>query len=488
MTIRSAEDALADSHVAEAIRRSILKIDTKTERIVYYVKVQQEYSWRDPEEWVRAATVAWLVVDRGYPTNRIRLEVRVPRRRPNDHADIVVFRDDACRDPYLVVENKGAGQSTAAITQGVEQVFGNANSLAAPLALYDDSTHSLLFDRANHPPLERVANRLGSRIALPKQYGDIPVFTLVAGSQTDITPQPTNVVESKTRRAHSMIWSGGKRDPLKSFHEWSKLLFAKVVDERWTEDGKPREFQAGTNETVASVANRIHMLFATGCRQDPSIFPVGMHIELPDTKIEPVVRVLHDLSFIRTDVDSIGKAFEQFFSSVFRGGLGQYFTMRQLSRFAVAMLDVTHRDYVLDPTAGSGGFLLEILLQCWHRIDRDFAGRPSERERLKSDFALGHVYGIELHDIVARICKINLMLHHDGHTNIEGDRSCLDTTFTKDRLNPPKEKFSIVVGNPPFGTDIMEGEEDQLGGNSLEHFQIAKDRGKVDSEQVILER
>src|SRR5206468_4249035 len=110
---------------------------------------------REPEEWVRAATVAWLVVDRGYPPNRIRLEVRVPRRTPNDHADVVVFRDDACRDPYLVVENKEADQSDTSRSQGIEQVFGYANSLAAPLAMYDDSTSSILFDRASHPPLER---------------------------------------------------------------------------------------------------------------------------------------------------------------------------------------------------------------------------------------------------------------------------------------------------------------------------------------------
>ena len=485
--IRSAEDALADPSVTEAIQRGILRIDGA--RIIYSLRTEQTYDWRDPEEWVRAATLAWLVVERDYPANRIRLEVRVPRRTPNDHADIVVFRDDACRTPYVVVENKAANQGARARTQAIEQVFGNANSLAAPLALYDESSVSILFDREHHPPMERTANRLGSRVALPKQYGDIPEFPLIAGSENDIAAQPTSVVESRTRRAHAAIWSGGKRDPLKSFHEWSKLLFAKVIDERETPDGEPRKFQVGTNETVAAVANRIHNLFTVACRTDATIFTPEIHIELPDAKIAVVVRILQDLGFTRTDVDTIGKAFEQFFSSVFRGGLGQYFTMRQLARFSVAMLDVTHTDYVLDPTAGSGGFLLEVLLQVWHSVDRSFAGQPADQvERLKTDFALRHVYGIELHDVVARICKINLLLHHDGHTNIEADRSCLDTLFTNPRLNPPKEKFSVVVGNPPFGTGIEEGEADQLGSNSLEHFEISQGREKIDSEQVILER
>jgi type I restriction enzyme M protein len=425
------------------------------------------------------------VIDREYPANRIRLEVVVPRRTPNDYADIMVYRDDACREPYLVVENKSANQTRAQRDQGIEQLFGNANSLAVPLALYEDSTDSILFDRAAHPPTERTANRLGTRDSLPKQYDNVPEFALIAGSASDIAPAPTNVLEAKTRRAHSAIWSGGRRDPMKSFDEWSKLLFAKVIDERYTKDGAPRRFQVGTRETVAAVANRIHSLFAEACKTDPAVFSRATSIDLPDSKIAEVVKVLQDLSYTRTDIDSIGKAFEQFFGSVFRGGLGQYFTMRQLARFTVGVLDVKPTDYVLDPTAGSGGFLLEVLLQCWHEIDRSYREQAT---RLKNDFALQHVYGIELHDIVARICKINLLLHHDGHTNIEANRSCLDSAFSNVRLNPPQSQFTMIVGNPPFGTDVEDGDQDQLGQTALASFQVASGRRKIDSEQVVVER
>lgn len=487
IAIRSADDALAHPSLIEAIRRRIIKIDGN--RITYTLNHEREYDWNDPEEWVRAVTVAWLIVEKDYPSNRIRLEIVVPRRTPNDWADIVVFRDDACRDPYLVVENKSADQTAAQRAQAIEQLFGNANSMSVPLALYDESTDSILFDRSSFPPTERQQNRLGTRNVLPNQYGDIPEFALIAGSDNDIKPAATNILESKTRRAHSAIWSGGRRDPMKSFDEWSKLLFAKVVDERTTPDGKPRRFQVGTKETIAAVANRIHDLFEEACRTDPTVFTTDSRIDLPDAKIAEVVRILQEVSYTRTDVDSIGKAFEQFFGSVFRGGLGQYFTMRQLARFTVGMLDVKHTDYVLDPTAGSGGFLLDVLLQCWHNVDRSFKGQPADQvQRLKIDFALNHVYGIELHDVVARICKINLLLHHDGHTNIEANRSCLESVFNNPRLNPPKEKFTLLVGNPPFGTNIEEGDQDQLGQNTLANFKVAAGRKKIDSEQIILER
>jgi type I restriction enzyme M protein len=210
---------------------------------------------------------------------------------------------------------------------------------------------------------------------VPAQYGEVPTFLHIAGEEGDIRPVAPTVVETFIRRAHSIIWSGGKRDPLKAFDEWSKLLFAKVIDEKHTGTGKPRRFQVGTKETTAAVANRIHSLFADAVRLDSTIFPDGIRIDLPDRKIYDVVKALQAISFTGTDVDNIGVAFENFFGSVFRGELGQYFTMRPLARFTVAMLDIDHRHFVLDPTAGSGGFLLEALLQVWHRIDEDFEGK-----------------------------------------------------------------------------------------------------------------
>lgn len=481
------ELALLDPNVIRALERGYIEIVQN--RITYNLKQKKNYNWNDPEEWVRARTISYLIVEKGYPSNRINVEVRVPRRTPNDFADIVVYEDDKCLSPYLVVENKQANRNFREQNQGIEQLFGNANSLRAQLGLYDDFSTSILFDVRNFPAEERNENRLGNKGLIPEQYGNIPIYSFLAGEENDITSVRSNILENKIKRAHSIIWAGGRRDPLTSFDEWSKLLFAKVIDERNTPTGSPRKFQIGTSETTAIVANRIHNLFEQGSRDDPSIFLPNTHIRLSDKKIYDVVNQLQNISFTRTDVDSIGLAFENFFGSVFRGELGQYFTMRQLCRFVIASLDVSHSDFVLDPTCGSGGFLLEALLQVWHKIDSAFAGQAiTEIERIKMDFALHRVYGIEIHEILARICKINLLLHHDGHTNIEGDRSCLDSIFTKARLNPPKEKFNIIIGNPPFGDSVAAGDEDHLGENSLDTFCIAEGRSKVASEHVIIER
>jgi len=434
--------------------------------------------------------MAFLIVQRGYPPKRMDTEVVVPRRTPSDFADIVVYRDDRARDPYLVVETKADGQNAPNRLQAIEQAFGNAHALRAPLALYDEWSTSILFDSSDaYPAMEREENRRGDRERVPNQYSTEAVkYQFIAGKEdSDIAPVAQSKLETKVRRTHSIIWAGGKRDPLTAFDEWSKLLFAKVHDERSTPSGQPRGFQVGSNETSTAVANRVHRLFSEAAGQDPTIFPAGIRIILGDAKVREIVEVLQDVCIVDTDVDTIGTAFERFFGSVFRGELGQYFTMRPIARFTVAAAEIDHADYVVDPTAGSGGFLLEALLQIWREVDRKFAGQ-SEVERIKTDFALHRVYGIEIHEVLARILKINLLLHHDGHTNIEADRSCLDVDFTLPRLKTWKGSFDRVVGNPPFGDAVKADDVDKLGSNSLSSFEVAKGRSQAASEHVIIER
>lgn len=484
--MRSRIDFEKDPLILSAVQRNLIEIHG--ERVTYNIHQKKSYNWSDPEEWVRARTIAFLVLEKAYTPRSIRTEVVVPRRTPEDMADIVVYEDERCQVPYLVVENKKERLSTRERNQAIEQLFGNANSLRIPIALFDCFGESIFYDVANYPSTERVDNIKGTRDAVPEQYGQVPEYTFIAGpGNNDIHAVNAYQLEAKVKRAHSIIWAGGKRDPLLAFDEWSKLMLAKVEDERHTPNDTPRKFQVGTNESYIAIASRIHDLFKQACLADPTIFPENITINLTDKKIVEVVKVLQDICITDTAVDNIGAAFEIFFGSVFRGELGQYFTMRPLARFTVAMLDIKHEHYVIDPTCGSGGFLLEVLLQVWNRLDKNYAGRR-ELERIKTDFALNQVYGIEIHDILARICKINLLLHHDGHTNIEGDKSCLDTEFTKERLRLGSENFNVVVGNPPFGDTIKEGDEDQLGKSSLEDFEVSNGRTQIPSEHIIVEK
>lgn len=464
-----------------AIRRGIIQIDGA--QVVYLIHKAKRYSIADPEERVRADTIAFLALVKGYDAKR--METEVPGTH-NDYADLVVYRDARCTKPWLVVENKRAGASPAERAEGEQQAFANSVALAARYAMTDFGGESFVWQVEGYGARERDRNRVGARDRLPANYSEEMAYALYAGTDQDIRPAGAAQVSLAIRRAHSIIWAGGKRDPLSAFDEWSKLMFAKVRDERYTPNGRPRGFQVGAGESAAAVATRVHELFEEAKAQDPAIFPGDEKIEVPDAKVAQVVEAISRISFIDTDSDVIGTAFEDFFGSVFRGSLGQYFTMRPIARFVVGMLSPTSGDFVLDPTCGSGGFLLETLLQVWAGIDRDFAGRDSA-ERVKSDFALQNVYGVEIHPTLARICKISLLLHHDGHTNIEADKSCLSPGLSR-RMLQGGGRFDVIVGNPPFGTKIEEGDGDQLDGASLSDFELGRGRKSVQSEQVILER
>ena len=81
-------------------------------------------------------------------------------------------------------------------------------------------------------------------------------------------------------------------------------------------------------------------------------------------------------------------------------------------------------DLVLDPACGSGGFLLNSM-----DMVRQFA--EDNYDTIESygtwhDFAKENLYGIEINDQIARVCKMNMIIHDDGHTNIIGADSLRD--------------------------------------------------------------
>ena len=63
--VYTAEDALNEPSVNEAIKRGIIEV--KGNRITYNLGVKKSYDWSDHEEWVRARTVAFLIIERGLP-------------------------------------------------------------------------------------------------------------------------------------------------------------------------------------------------------------------------------------------------------------------------------------------------------------------------------------------------------------------------------------------------------------------------------------
>lgn len=226
-----------------AIMRGLFSLDGT--QIKYSFRRTKSYQISDPEEKVRADAVAFLVLSKGYDSRKIDTEVEGSH---NDFADIVLYEDDRCTKPWLVVENKKEGATPAERAEGEAQAFANGIALGAKYTMKDYGDESCVWQLEGFGARERRRNKLGDRELLPRNYSQDMVYPLHAGTEMDIKPASAFDISIAIRRAHSIIWAGGKRDPLSAFDEWSKLMFAKVRDERYTRNGHPRSFQAGVNE------------------------------------------------------------------------------------------------------------------------------------------------------------------------------------------------------------------------------------------------
>jgi len=216
---------------------------------------------------------------------------------------------------------------------------------------------------------------------------------------------------------------------------------------------------------------------------DPYVFTEPIYVS--DAKIRDVIRVLQDVSLTETDLDAKGQAFEKFLGVVFRGGLGQYFTRRQIVEFIVEMLDPTERDIVLDPSCGSGGFLLYCIKKVADKIRRNYKGNQRLIDRKIYDFSRQKVYGIEINAKIARVAMMDMIVNEDGHTNIENN-----TGYNTSYKNPNIRfcRFSLIMTNPPFGVKIKRDAKDNLGQNNFNNFTFGRNRKSQLSDILFLEQ
>ena len=342
------ERAIEDGHAR-------LAGEGKKERI-YYIATDHSERWSDPEEKVRAEFWAELLYKYEYDPSRIEFEVRVPRRTPNDLADLVIYKDEECKEPYFVFEAKRSDISDAEFAQSIEQACGNRASLGSPFcgAIAGLTRRLLRFDK--FPPGERERNHLTD---IPKRYGKPPQWRFYKNkSGQDLSAVSRDKLRSAIRKCHQTLWEGGRRSPIAAFGEFCKIVFVKHRDEKNDDrqDADPYAFQRRDGESSDELAKRIFKLYATEQEREPGVFTGPINVDPP--VLAQVVEHLEGISLDRTELDTKGVAFEEFMGGFFKGDFGQYFTPRELIAFSIEVLNPERKQLVLDPACGSGGFLL----------------------------------------------------------------------------------------------------------------------------------
>jgi len=438
----------------------------KAQRIVY-LAVNHSERYSDPEEQVRAEFWAELIYRYEYEPGRIGVEVIVPDRTPKDVADLVVFQDDARTRPYAVIECKPDGISDAEFTQAVEQACGNgtwAKFRAAYVGVVAGKTRRFLDFSDKYGVLEREKNIVAD---LPVQYGKPEEFKYRKGGPLDIEPVKREELIAAIKKCHQTLWGGGRLSPPAAFGELCKIIFVKISDENAKrKKGEPYDFQIKTHEPSRKLAERIKGLYEREKEKDPDVFTETIKID--DPTLRTIVSHLESISLSKTDLDTKGLAFEQFMDGFFKGDFGQYFTPRPIINFAVQMLRPNNEDLVLDPACGSGGFLLHALDAVRREADEYHKPETAEHFRHWHDFAMTHLFGIEINDEITRVAKMNMILHDDGHSNV----IAADALERMQRINEinrdfAKDKFDLILTNPPFGAQVKATERPYLADYDL---------------------
>lgn len=478
--IKEIQQSTFEENIQKGIDAKILEVNDDRTRITYKVPDVKSYRLTDPEELVRASYFVDLVLKYNYPISQIAFEVTVPRRTPNDWADIVVYEDEAMKKPYLVVECKKDGVTEAEFDQAIEQAFGNANSLKSKLAIVIAGNRKRAFDVANYPSMERVKNIIAD---IPERFGKIPVYKYIKGENDLITISREELIK-KLESCHDTVWQGGKLAPTTAFDEVSKLLFCKLKDEKDNvKKGSVYKFQIGTHETHQEVYKRIDEIYQNAKKQDAEVFKGNLNLEADI--VYKIVEHIQGICFTKTDLDTKGVAFEKFMEDFFKGKMGQFFTPRNVVQFVVKMMDIQTDNFVLDPCCGSGGFLLNALDTIRKEAESEIDD-PVEAHSTWHNFAANNLYGIEINDQIARVCKMNMIIHDDGHTNVISRSSLDDFNDIKTQHKGfKKDHFDVIITNPPFGAVIKKnGKEDKY----LDKFALGKNKSSQKTEILFIER
>lgn len=471
--------------------KAVLYEQGKQQRI-RYVAVDRTENYDDPEEWVRADFWAELIYRYGYPEERIAVEVPVPDRVPGDYCDLAVCRDDERTDPYAVIECKRDGVTAAEFEQAVEQAVGNGtwSKLRADYVAVVAGTTRRVLDVKNYPIGERSKNLIAD---LPKSYGAPEEFKFHKGGPIDIEPVTRDEMLTILRKCHDTLWGGGLRTPPEAFSDLCKIIFVKIADEKVPrKPGEHYAVQMKTGEDASGLHKRIEGLYKTHKKASPDIFTDDLNIEPLTLKL--LVEHIQSTNFSATDVDVKGLAFERFMDSFFKGDFGQFFTPREVIRFAVDLLDPEPTDRVIDPAAGSGGFLLHALDVVVGKASAYGEPESIEYYNVWHNFATQNLFGIEINTGIARVCKMNMVLHGDGHAHIVNhDALDLEKQLVKKETGLAFGEFDLVLTNPPFGAQIKLEERPylpsfDLGCTFTGKAKKRKPRKQQKSEIVFIER
>lgn len=432
----------------------------------------------NPEEAYRQLFEHILIDDLGYPKSHIDIEVSLQRgsNRNAEKVDVVVYNSAIHKqeNAYIIIEIETPKKKYDL------QAFTYVTATTAPYCVWfagfeknSEGPHYHYRDLASNP------TKLIEIPTLPR-YGETQE-TIGKYKKQDL--KPAKALKLLFNRMYYKLYGNGpiKREENIAI-EVIKMLFCKIMDE--ISPDELCEFRATPSELSSeegkkAIRKRISALYSK-LLKDPdfgSMFK-GETIEYNDDWIAYIVSELQGVALMHeeTNTDALGDAYEILLPSTLKGESGQFFTPREIVRFAMDIINPSYKknEVILDTACGSGGFLSIAIEKLRKQIAELYKGRGFSKDRLNSllkDYADKYIFGCDIDPLLYRISKSYMAIVGDGKSNIYNFDSLepyknLNKDFTK-RIKPGS--VDVITTNPPFGTKIDDTRDYVLEGYDLGH-------------------
>lgn len=436
------------------------------------------------EEDVKIHALPEVLKARGYDTTKIAynqtLKAKQGRKTKEIFADAVVFADNARTLPLVVVETKGPEETLTDGDRDQAVSYARLLDTIAPLALlyngadgglkaYDVFSKELLKDLPTYNDTLKRAKKMAPTNEQRERLQAVAVQD---------TFRIENVEEFKRilRASHNAIRNNEGYDPTKAFDELSKVMFTKLFEER---DGKNRFTLQQFDIFAASNVNIIDKIFEETKKDKKysGLFTDSAEIELSERTVRELVKQFEKYDLSKTGFDVKGEAFEHFLGDTFTGGLGQYFTPRNVVEFIVEAVDPDPSDTVIDPFCGTGGFLINHHERASEKIRNTKKSAKLKEEDLRH---LGEdcIFGIDWNERTSLACRMNMVVHGEGES---GRHIYRQSGFTDVPEFVGDNMFRVCLTNPPFGS----AETDKA---VLDNFTVSSGRKSIERAALALER
>lgn len=446
------------------------------------VQVYAEGGKSAPEEIVRQLWVYKLMHQYGYHDDEIDLEkgVQFGTEIGTKAADIIVYTDATKLTPKIIVECKKPKRK-----DGIEQLKSYMNAKGAPVAVWSNGADSIILYRPYPAQFDDTLFDIPKRGQAPKD--------VLEASKTLLQLKKDFNFKKIIQDLEELVLAKSGKD---EFNEIFKMIFAKIWDEKEAQENRPSkvvEFRKALDPEITY--DRVNNLFHKACAEWPGIFKPNEDIELLKDHLQVCVGPIEGVRLLGSNLRIMDDAFEYLLPTEAKKKKGQFFTPRHVVEMCVRMLNPTRKEYVMDPSCGSGGFLLHAMDWCYPAKDND------QRELRKHKYAAKYLWGIDFEQRAAKTSRALMLIAGDGHTNIFGpDVDSLDlrtwyqtgsgqalmhglrsagltakpipdneTLKDDDKAWEyfDKLKFDVVLANPPFAGERTDRKE-------LVHYELAR--------------